>query len=214
MSKLFNSLPPFWQEPLFPLEQKINSIGSFLDSNLHLPSKDHIFSALSQRPQDIKVIIIGQDPYPNPTHAMGLAFSVPKETQPLPASLKNIFKELEQDLGVANTNGDLSPWRDQGVLLLNTILTTSPYSSLSHESIGWQEITQEVIRQSLPYSPVVLLWGNKAQKLSTLFNPDLVISSSHPSPLSARHSFFGSKPFSRANNLLVSAGKTPINWRT
>ena len=214
MSKLFSTLPPFWQEPLLLLEQKINSLGSFLDSNSHLPSKDHIFTALSLPPQEIKVIIIGQDPYPNPAHAMGLAFSVPKETHPLPASLKNIFKELEQDLGVVNTNGDLSPWCDQVVLLLNTILTTSPYSSLSHESIGWQEITQEIIKQSLLSNPVVLLWGNKAQKLSTLFNPDQVISSSHPSPLSARHSFFGSKPFSQVNNLLLSAGKKPINWRT
>jgi uracil-DNA glycosylase len=214
MSSLFNTLTPTWQEALAPQEDKIRLISTYLDSNPYIPSRSKIFAALTIDPRDVKVVIIGQDPYPNPSNSMGLSFSVPTELKTLPASLKNIFKELHDDLGILNTSGDLTPWKDQGVLLLNTILTTTPGKSLSHDSIGWQEITNEIIKVILPANPVVLLWGNKAIKLSALFNPELTITSSHPSPLSARHSFIGSKPFSRANKMLIASNRQPIDWQT
>ena len=214
MSNLFETLSHHWRVALNPIEDKINSISTYLDSHPHIPGKEKIFASLPQSPSDIKVIILGQDPYPNPLHAMGLSCSVPSNVATLPASLKNIFKELQSDLGVINTNGDLTCWKDQGVLLLNTILTTNPNSPLSHGLIGWQVITHEIVKATLPNNPVAILWGNSALKLSTLFDPSQTIISSHPSPLSARHSFFGSKPFSRTNQILIASNKPPINWQT
>jgi len=214
MSDLFETLSPSWRVALSHIEDEIESISAFLDSHPHIPSKEKIFAAISKNPNDIKVIILGQDPYPNPSHATGLSFSVPSSITPLPASLKNIFKELQSDLGVINTDGDLSSWKDQGVLLLNTILTTNPNSKLSHGLLGWQAITHEIVKATLPNNPVAILWGNSALKLSHLFDPSHTITSSHPSPLSARHSFFGSKPFSRTNQILITINKPPINWQT
>ena len=212
--ELYNSIPEPWKTLLASQTSKLNIISNKLQVEPYIPSLDLIFKALSLPPQDIKVIIIGQDPYPNPLHACGSAFSVPADVKNLPPSLRNIFKELHSDLGIINTSGDLSPWQAQGVLLLNRILTSTPNSSFSHATLGWQEVTDEIIKIILPYDPVAILWGAKAQKLTHYFNPARTITSSHPSPLSARHSFFGSKPFSRSNEILIKSNKQPINWQT
>lgn len=214
MQELYNSIPEPWKTLLSNKTSLINEISTNLQTQPFIPSLDLIFKAISQPPKNIKVIIIGQDPYPNPLHACGLSFAVPANLKVLPPSLKNIFKELSTDLGVSNTNGDLSSWQDQGVLLLNRILTTCPNSSLTHYSLGWQEITDEIVKIISPYDPVAILWGSKAKQLSHYFNPAKTITSSHPSPLSAYHSFFGSKPFSRANQMLLASNQQPINWQT
>ena len=169
--------------------------------------------ALSTPIESIRVVIIGQDPYPTPGHAHGLAFSVPSDVTPLPASLRNIFKELESDVGIPMSgNGDLSPWAEQGVLLLNRILTTESGYSLKHELLGWQVITNEIAR-TLGHKPVVaILWGKNAQELSHFFDPGLTITSAHPSPLSAYRGFFGSKPFSACNEILHRYKRPQIQW--
>lgn len=214
MHELYNSIPEPWKTLLKGKTSKLNKISTELQAQPYIPSQDLIFQALIIPPQDVKVIIIGQDPYPNPLHACGPAFSVPASVKNFPPSLRNIFKELHSDLGILNTKGDLSPWQAQGVLLLNRVLTTSPNTSLAHHTLNWQEVTDEIINIILPYDPVAILWGNKATLLSSNFSPEKTIISSHPSPLSARHSFFGSKPFSRTNHILIQSNKQPINWQT
>ena len=213
MSELFNSIPEPWREHLIHKSKEIGEIEIYLKGNSFIPSFDQIFTALKLPPWEIKVVIIGQDPYPNLFFANGLAFSVPKSVEVIPPSLKNIFLEMRSDIGVTNTSGDLTPWREQGVLLLNRILTLSPGSSLSHRLIGWQEITNEIIKVVSPYDPVAILWGEKAKEMAHYFNPKKTIYSSHPSPLSARRSFFGSKPFSKCNKLLIDCNKIPIDWQ-
>jgi len=213
MSELYNSIPEPWRELLRHKAKEIGEIGMYLKGSSFLPGFEQIFSALKLPPCEIKVIIIGQDPYPNSNFANGLAFSVPQSVDVLPKSLQNIFIEVKSDVGAANVSGDLTSWQEQGVLLLNRILTLSPGISLSHKLIGWQDITNEIIKLVLPYDPVAILWGDKAQELTTYFNPMKTICSSHPSPLSARRSFFGSKPFSRCNQLLLDSNKAPINWQ-
>jgi len=177
-----------------------------------IPSKDSIFRCLELEPSEVKVVILGQDPYPNPTHAMGLAFSVNSSIKPLPASLNNIFKELDSDLGIKRVNGDLSDWSSQGVLLLNRSLTVIPNLSDSHSDIGWHKFTEEVIRVVAARGAIGVLWGKQAQELGKLFNQLDQFSSPHPSPLSAYRGFFGSKPFSKVNNRLLEKGLTPIKW--
>ncbi len=169
--------------------------------------------ALNVSIESIRVVIIGQDPYPAPGHAHGLAFSVSSDINPLPASLRNIFMELESDVGIPmSANGDLSRWAEQGVLLLNRILTTQSGCSLKHALLGWQEITNEIAK-TLGQRPVVaVLWGKNAQELTHLFDPGLTITSAHPSPLSSYRGFFGSKPFSQTNQLLESIGLPVIRW--
>jgi uracil-DNA glycosylase len=177
-----------------------------------IPSQDSIFRCLELEPSEVKVVILGQDPYPNPTHAMGLAFSVNSLIKPLPASLNNIFKELDSDLGIKRVNGDLSDWSSQGVLLLNRSLTVIPNLSDSHSDIGWHKLTEEVIRVVAARGAIGVLWGKQAQDLSRLFNQLDQFSSPHPSPLSAYRGFFGSKPFSKVNKRLEEKGLTPIKW--
>jgi uracil-DNA glycosylase len=177
-----------------------------------IPSQDSIFRCLELEPSEVKVVILGQDPYPNPTHAMGLAFSVNSSIKPLPASLNNIFKELDSDLGIKRVNGDLSDWSSQGVLLLNRSLTVIPNLSDSHSDIGWHKFTEEVIRVVAARGAIGVLWGKQAQDLGKLFNQLDQFSSPHPSPLSAYRGFFGSKPFSKVNNRLLEKGLTPIKW--
>jgi len=177
-----------------------------------IPSKDSIFRCLELEPSEVKVVILGQDPYPNPTHAMGLAFSVNSSIKPLPASLNNIFKELDSDLGIKRVNGDLSDWSSQGVLLLNRSLTVIPNLSDSHSDIGWHKFTEEVIRVVAARGAIGVLWGKQAQDLGRLFNQLDQFSSPHPSPLSAYRGFFGSKPFSKVNHRLLEKGLTPIKW--
>ena len=160
----------------------------------------------------VKVVIVGQDPYPNPKYAMGLAFSIPVGVTPLPKSLQNIFTELNNDLSIDRSNGDLSDWASQGVLLLNRSLTVEPGKSDSHSNLGWQDFTEKIIQAAANNGAVAILWGNEAQKVSNLFADVDVFKSAHPSPLSAYRGFFGSKHFSKVNNRLQEKGLTPIKW--
>jgi len=210
---LFDQLHPDWQKTLAELRPLATTIDSLINKNDVTPAYESIFAAYQLPPSEIKVAIFGQDPYPTPGHAQGLAFSVAPETQPLPASLRNIFKELESDCGVkAASNGDLHRWANQGVFLLNQILTTKPKESLAHEDFGWQEFTQATARVVGESGAIGIFWGAKAQQFSQYFDPALSIFSPHPSPLSAYRGFFGSSPFSKANAMLRAQGKSDISW--
>lgn len=179
-----------------------------------LPPDRLRFAALERtQPDAVRVIILGQDPYPTPGHANGLAFSVTRETQP-PKSLRNIFRELEDDLGRAPSNGDLSHWADQGVLLLNTALSVSPGDAGSHSRLGWRILVDQVLRRLADRPRACLLWGRHAQTYrEALGHPgNLVLSSAHPSPLSAYRGFFGSRPFSQVNAWLAARGEPPVAW--
>lgn len=208
-SNLTSLVPPAWRE-IVDLES-VAQIGANLGPNF-LPSSKLIFKSLEVDPDDVKVVIVGQDPYPNSEHAMGLAFSVPAEVGVLPASLKNIYKELEADLGIIRENGDLSAWLEQGVLLLNMSLTVLPNESGSHSKIGWQVITQEIISDVAKRGAVAVLWGREAQLMSKYFAIEDQFIAPHPSPLSVYRGFYGSKPFSKVNSRLVEKGLTPIKW--
>ena len=210
---LFSQLHPDWQEALSELRGQIDLIDSKLQNSDVAPEYENVMRALSVSIESISVVIIGQDPYPTPGHADGLAFSVSSSVTALPASLRNIFKELESDVGIpVSVNGDLSRWARQGVLLLNRILTTESGFSLKHELLGWQEITNEIAR-TLGQRPVVaILWGKNAQELSHFFDPGLTITSAHPSPLSAYRGFFGSKPFTKCNEILRGYTRPEIQW--
>ena len=177
-----------------------------------IPDQKSIFRALQIPPDQVKVVIVGQDPYPNPKYAMGLAFSIPVGVTPLPKSLQNIFTELNNDLSIDRSNGDLSDWASQGVLLLNRSLTVEPGKSDSHSNLGWQDFTEKIIQAAANNGAVAILWGNEAQKVSNLFADVDVFKSAHPSPLSAYRGFFGSKHFSKVNNRLQEKGLTPIKW--
>ena len=210
---LFSQLHPDWQGALSELRDQIDLIDSKLQTADLAPEYENVMRALNTSIESISVVIIGQDPYPTPGQAHGLAFSVSSDLTPLPASLRNIFKELESDVGIPmSVNGDLSRWAAQGVLLLNRILTTQPGYSLKHELLGWQEITNEIAR-TLGQRPVVaILWGKNAQELSHFFDSELTIASAHPSPLSAYRGFFGSKPFSTCNEILHRYKRPEISW--
>ena len=185
---------------------------------LHYPKDSDIFKALKLTPFDkIKVVILGQDPYHGDNQANGLAFSVHKDIK-IPPSLRNIYKELNSDLGIDITNhGDLTKWALQGVLLLNSILTVEPYKPASHRGIGWEEYTNKIIKKinDDKENIVFILWGNYAQEKGRYIDKKkhLVIKSTHPSPFSARNGFFGSKPFSRCNTYLKENGIKEIDWR-
>ena len=208
-SNLTSLVPPAWRE-IVDLED-VAQIGANLGQNF-LPSSKLIFKSLEVDPDDVKVVIVGQDPYPNSQHAMGLAFSVPAEVGVLPASLKNIYKELEADLGIIRENGDLSAWLEQGVLLLNMSLTVLPNESGSHSKIGWQVITQQIISDVAKRGAVAVLWGREAQLMSKYFAIEDQFIAPHPSPLSVYRGFYGSKPFSKVNRRLIEKGLTPIKW--
>jgi len=183
-----------------------------------LPSSSLWFKALTATDLDqVKVVILGQDPYPTPGHAHGLCFSVMPEVKPIPKSLVNIYKELEDDLGIVNSSGNLQSWADQGVLLLNSVLTVEAGNANSHQGKGWEQFTDRIIEvlneQNFPV--VFVLWGAYAQKKGRIVNNahHLVLRSPHPSPLSAYRGFFGSKPFSKINDFLIKNGKEAINWK-
>lgn len=210
---LFSQLHPDWQEALSDLKGQIDLIDSKLHASDIAPEYESVMRALTVSIESVRVVIIGQDPYPTPGHADGLAFSVSSYVTPLPASLRNIFKELENDVGIPmSEDGDLSRWARQGVLLLNRILTTESAYSLKHELLGWQSITNEIARILGQRSVVAILWGKNAQELSHFFNPELTITSVHPSPLSAYRGFFGSKPFSACNEILRRYTGAEIQW--
>ena len=183
-----------------------------------LPKKEDVFNALSLTPfNDVKVVILGQDPYPNKRHAHGLAFSIPKLEQDIPKSLKNILKELESDIGIVSRSGNLEKWARNGVLLLNTVLTVEEGMSNSHKGKGWETLTSEIIatvNEKLDHV-VFILWGRRAQKFKKKISSTkhFIIESPHPSPLSSYRGFFGSKPFSRANSYLAKMNKPQINWQ-
>ena len=210
--QLFNQLHPEWQEALLSQRSEIDRIDIFLRNRDIAPSIDLIFRALSYPISHTRVVIIGQDPYPTKGHAHGLAFSVDSTVSPLPASLRNIFEELKSDCGITRSSGDLSEWADQGVMLLNRILSTEIGSSMAHAKLGWEEITN-TIASVLGKQPVVaVLWGRYAAQLAGYFKEEMVITSAHPSPLSAYRGFLGSQPFSAINSKLTELGMPTINW--
>ncbi|MEM9411339.1 MAG: uracil-DNA glycosylase [Planctomycetota bacterium] len=201
--------------------ESFQTLTAFLEnarrSKTVFPPHEHVFEAFRWKsPIEVKVVLLGQDPYHGDDQAHGLAFSVP-ENQKLPPSLKNIFKELKADLDIENRNGDLTAWARQGVLLLNTVLTVEKSNAHSHRGKGWEIFTDYVIQKiGQRKDPIVfLLWGNPAIKKNALIQKHhKVITSTHPSPLSAYRGFFGSHPFSKVNSALQSLGKTPIDWTT
>ena len=211
MGRAFLPVHSSWNGVLDPLASQIEKIFESISEVEIAPSLDRIFAACEMDLNQVKCVIIGQDPYPTRGNAHGLAFSVSPEVKPLPASLKNIFTELVSDLGIQQpVSGDLSPWKDQGVLLLNRVLTTKVGESNAHTNIGWQEITTQIAQAAASQGAIGVLWGKSAQELSHLFTHK--IESFHPSPLSAYRGFFGSKPFSRVNLELERQGFSPIDW--
>lgn len=209
---LFDQLHADWQMALRQHEPSIEEIDLFIQDKEISPNYEFVFRALSTPLEGTRVVIFGQDPYPTKGHAHGLAFSVDSEVSPLPASLRNIFKELESDLKITRSTGDLSDWSHQGVMLINRILTTQTGVSLAHENLGWQKITETVAQVLGQRGVIAVLWGGTAQGLRKFFQDENVISSVHPSPLSAYRGFFGSKPFSRINEKLLAIGEVPITW--
>ena len=209
---LFNQLHPEWQEVLLSQRSNIDRIDSYLHNREISPTHDLIFRALHHPISHTRVVIVGQDPYPTKGHAHGLAFSVESSVTPLPASLRNIFEELKSDCNITRSNGDLSDWADQGVMLLNRILSTDTGSSIAHAKLGWEEITN-AIALVLGNQPVIaVLWGKYAAQLAGYFKDEMVITSAHPSPLSAYRGFLGSQPFSTINSKLTERGMPAINW--
>lgn len=220
-SALPELVAPDWAEALAPVADQITAMGDFLRAELeagrgYLPSGQNVLRAFSRPLADVRVLIVGQDPYPTPGHPVGLAFSVAPDVRPLPPSLVNIYKELESDLGIPPAScGDLTPWFEQGVLLLNRVLTVRPGASASHRGKGWERVTETAIealaRRGGPL--VAILWGRDAQTLAPRLEGVAQIASAHPSPMAARYGFFGSRPFSRANAALAAQGGEPIDWR-
>jgi uracil-DNA glycosylase len=210
-----------WADALAPVEPQIERMGQFLRAELaagrrYLPHGDNILRAFARPLAQVKVLIVGQDPYPTPGHPVGLSFSVGRDVRPIPKSLVNIFKEMHDDLGVPLPScGDLSPWTEQGVVLLNRCLTVCPGQPASHRGRGWEAITDRAItvlaERGGPLAAI--LWGRDAQSLKPMLGPVPWVESAHPSPLSASRGFFGSRPFSRVNRLLVEQGGEPVDWR-
>lgn len=220
---LYESIPANWKDSLSFCQNKLLELSTFLTDKEFLPSKENVWRTLELTPLDsIKIVILGQDPYPTIGNAHGLAFSVLPDVQPIPASLKNIYKELESDINgfISPIHGNLEAWAKQGIFLLNTVLTVAPGESQSHSKIGWEEVTDQIIRTiaATRKNIIFVLWGKSAQtkkKLLGLYldkNKHRIFESAHPSPLSASKGFFGSKPFSTINGWLQEMGKEPINW--
>ena len=213
-------IDPGWAAALEPVSANVTAMGDFLRAELaagrsYLPAGEHVLRAFTQPFEQVRVLIVGQDPYPTPGHPVGLSFSVAPHVRPLPRSLQNIYKELLTDVAVPPpTNGDLSPWAKQGVLLLNRALTVAPGSPASHRGKGWEQITDQAIRALVARGTplVAILWGRDAQTLRPLLGDTPRIESAHPSPMSADRGFFGSRPFSRANAVLTELGAEPVDW--
>jgi uracil-DNA glycosylase len=209
-----------WADALEPASGQIAAMGEFLRAEVaagrtYLPAGQNILRAFQQPFADVRVLIVGQDPYPTPGHPIGLSFAVEPHVRPVPRSLQNIYRELGTDLGLpAPQHGDLTPWSKHGVLLLNRVLTVTPGRSASHRGKGWEAVTDQAIRAlAARGTPLVaILWGRDAQSLAPLLGSVPRIESAHPSPMSADRGFFGSRPFSRANAALVAQGAEPVDW--
>jgi uracil-DNA glycosylase len=212
---------PGWAEALAPVEDRIHAMGDFLRAEVaagrtYLPAGDAVLRAFRAPLQDVRVLIVGQDPYPTPGHPIGLSFAVEKHVRPLPRSLNNIYRELSTDLGIEPAaHGDLTSWTENGVLLLNRVLTVAPGASGAHRGKGWEEVTGRAIEALVARGGplVAILWGRDAQTLRPMLGDVPVIASAHPSPMSADRGFFGSRPFSRANESLVAQGAQPVDWQ-
>lgn len=214
------SMDPGWAAALEPVADRIAAMGDFLRAEVaagrpYLPAGDAVLRAFRAPLDDVRVLIVGQDPYPTPGHPIGLSFAVDRHVRPLPRSLQNIYRELRDDLGVVPPpHGDLGAWSDHGVMLLNRVLTVRPGEPASHRGKGWEAVTEHAIRSLVargrPF--VSILWGRDAATLTPLLDGNPVIESAHPSPLSASRGFFGSKPFSRSNALLTKLGEKPVDW--
>jgi uracil-DNA glycosylase len=213
-------IDPDWAVALAPVAPRIAEMGDFLRAEIaagrrYLPAGRQVLRAFTAPLADVRVLIVGQDPYPTPGHAVGLSFSVERDLRPVPRSLQNIYQELHDDLGIeVPSHGDLSSWTSQGVMLLNRVLTVEAGVSGSHRRKGWEAVTDAAIHALVARDRplVAILWGRDAAALAPLLGDTPIITSAHPSPLSARNGFFGSAPFSRANALLVEQGAHPVDW--
>lgn len=214
-------IDPGWAEALAPMQDVIAGLGDRLREEQaagrgYLPAGENVLRAFQRPLSEVRVLITGQDPYPTPGHPIGLSFAVDRDVRPIPRSLANIYRERETDVGLAPApHGDLTAWSDQGVLLLNRVLTVQPGAAASHRGWGWEQVTELAIRTLVARAQplVAILWGKDAANLQPLLGDTPVITSAHPSPLSARRGFFGSRPFSRANALLAQQGADPVDWR-
>ena len=214
---MFRALHPEWQKLLADQKSNLDQLQNQIANDPGtIPERSSIFRAFEIPPTEYRVLILGQDPYPNPRHANGLAFAVPPGTNPLPPTLANIFKELRSDLGHGFVKtGDIAPWHRRGVMLLNRHLTTRENETAAHFSFGWEEFTQRAVQELVKAREgklVAILWGRRAQELAIDLGSATVIASPHPSPLSSYRGFFGSKPFSSCNTALVALGLEPIDW--
>ena len=220
-SPLRSIIDPGWADALEPVAGRIAAMGDFLRAEVaagrrYLPAGDNVLRAFKQPFGSVRVLIVGQDPYPTPGNAVGLSFSVAPQVRPLPGSLVNIFREYSDDLGYPTpATGDLVPWSERGVLLLNRVLTVAPGQPGSHRGKGWEEVTEQAIRAlAARQEPMVaILWGRDARTLAPLLGDVPRIESAHPSPFSAASGFYGSHPFSRANQLLEQQGAKPVDWK-
>ncbi|HEU4566979.1 MAG TPA: uracil-DNA glycosylase [Marmoricola sp.] len=209
-----------WAQALAPVEERVAALGHFLREELakgrpYLPEGERVFAAFRRPLANVRVLIVGQDPYPTPGHPIGLSFAVERHVRPLPASLRNIYTELAADLGVTPpAHGDLTAWSERGVMLLNRSLTVRPGAPASHAGKGWEEVTGQAIAALVQRGGplVAVLWGRHAQSLKPMLDGIPYVESAHPSPLSAHRGFFGSRPFSRVNELLVAQGGVPMDW--
>jgi uracil-DNA glycosylase len=211
---------PGWARALEPVAGQIAALGDFLRAEAvagrpYLPAGENVLRAFTYPFDEVRVLIVGQDPYPTSGHPIGLSFAVDPAVRPVPRSLQNIYRELQADLGIETpAHGDLTPWARHGVMLLNRVLTVGAGSSGSHRAKGWEAVTEAAIRALVARGKplVAILWGRDAQSLEPMLGDTPVIKSVHPSPLSASGGFFGSRPFSRANEILVSLGAEPVDW--
>ena len=218
---LSNIVEAGWAAALEPVRDDIRNMGDFLRAEIasgrtYLPKGENVLRAFKQPFDEVEVLIVGQDPYPTPGHAVGLSFSVDPEVRRLPGSLVNIFAEYSADLGYPPpSSGDLTPWAERGVLLLNRVLTVTPGKPNSHKGKGWEAVTEQAIRALAARGKplVAILWGRDARDLAPLLGDVPRIESTHPSPLSAKNGFFGSRPFSRANQLLADQHAQPVDWK-
>ena len=210
-----------WAHALAPVADQIAAMGAFLRAEVtagrgYLPAGENVLRAFARPFREVRVLVVGQDPYPTPGHPVGLSFSVSPQTRPVPRSLQNIFGEYCDDLGLPRPGtGDLSPWADHGVLLLNRVLTVQPGQPGSHRGKGWEQVTDCAISALVDRGGplVAVLWGRDAQSLAPRLGQVPTVTSAHPSPMSADRGFFGSRPFSRVNTLLEEQGATPVDWR-